>query len=103
MDSYYPISVKPLPDYRLMLTFDNNEQRIFDVTPYLDDPFFAPLRNIAFFETASINPISVEWNGGIDFCPDELYYNSEPMSSTKNMGDTSSILDILSPIVCDLF
>ena len=76
MDSYYPVNVKPLDGYRLMLTFDNEEQRIFDVTPYLDDTFFAPLRNIAVFETVNINPITVEWDGGIDICPDELYYNS---------------------------
>ena len=78
MDSYYPISVKPMADYRLMLTFDNGEQRVFDVTPYLNDPFFAPLQNVAVFETVCINPITVEWNGGIDICPDELYCNSVP-------------------------
>ena len=27
--------VKPLTDYRLLLTFDNREERIFDVTPWL--------------------------------------------------------------------
>lgn len=83
MDSYYPVGVKPLKDNRLLLTFDNSEQRIFDVTPYLNDDFFAPLRNAAVFKTVRINPITVEWDGGIDICPDELYYNSVPISPSK--------------------
>ena len=79
MDSFYPMEVKVLEEYRLLITFDNNERRIFDVAPYLSDDFFAPLRNVSVFRTARINPITVEWSGGIDICPDELYYNSRPI------------------------
>jgi len=77
MNSYYPIEVKPLEQYRLLITFDNNEQRIFDVLPYLSDNYFAPLSNPTIFKTAKINLLTVEWACGIDICPDELYYNSE--------------------------
>ena len=77
MNSNYPIEVKPLGQYRLLITFDNHERRIFDVEPYLSDDFFAPLRNQAIFRSVKINPITVEWACGIDICPDELYYNSE--------------------------
>ena len=77
MNSYYPVEVKPLEQYQLLITFDNNEQRIFDVAPYLNDVFFAPLRNQSIFKTAKINHLTVEWAGGIDICPDELYYNSK--------------------------
>jgi hypothetical protein len=80
MESYYPVAVKPLPEYQLLITFDNNEQRVFDVAPYLSDSFFAPLQNVAIFNSVKINPITVEWAGGIDMCPDELYYNSKPAS-----------------------
>jgi hypothetical protein len=73
----YPIEVKPLDDYKLLLTFDNKEKKLFDVEPYLSDEFFAPLRNPALFKTVKISPISIEWTGGIDICPDELYYNSK--------------------------
>jgi len=78
MESYYPIDVKPLEPYRLFITFNNKEQRIFDVAPYLSDSFFAPLRNTTIFQTVKINLLTVEWAGGIDICPDELYYNSTP-------------------------
>ena len=77
MNSYYPIEVKPLPEYQLLITFDNKERRIFDVAPYLSDDFFAPLRCQAVFQSAKINPLTIEWVWGIDMCPDELYYNSK--------------------------
>ena len=76
MESFYPVDVTPLEQYRLLITFDNKEQRIFNVAPYLSDSFFAPLLNTAIFNTVKINPLTVEWAGGIDICPDELYYNS---------------------------
>jgi len=79
MNSYYPVAVEPQNDYKLLITFDNNEKRIFDVTPYLDDSFFSPLKSLSIFNSVKINPISLEWVGGIDMCPDELYYNSIPV------------------------
>jgi len=79
LNSFYPIKVKPLEEYRLLITFDNKEQRVFDVTPYLSDNFFSPLRNPVIFQTVKINLLTVEWAGGIDICPDELYYNSKPI------------------------
>ena len=76
MKSFYPVNVKPMDNYKLLLTFDNGEVRLFDVSPYLDDTFFEPLRNTNVFKTVRTNPISIEWDGDIDICPDELYYNS---------------------------
>ena len=78
ISSFFPVEVKPLEKYRLLITFDNKEKRIFDVAPYLSDSFFTPLRNPVIFQTVKINPLTVEWAGGIDICPDELYYNSIP-------------------------
>jgi hypothetical protein len=46
LNSHYPIKVEPLELYQLLITFDNKEQRMFDVVPYLSDDFFAPLRQI---------------------------------------------------------
>jgi hypothetical protein len=78
VENYYPVAVRPLPQYRLLITFNNKENRIFDVAPYLTDSFFAPLRNMAIFNSVKTNPLTVEWVGGIDICPDELYYCSVP-------------------------
>jgi hypothetical protein len=76
MISYYPVAVKPLKEYKLLITFDNKEERIFDAAPYLSDSFFASLKSPAVFNSVKVSPISLEWAGGIDICPDELYYNS---------------------------
>ena len=75
------VAVTPLPLHRLLITFSNNERRLFDVAPYLSDAFFAPLAKPGIFHSVHINPITVEWytgSGEIDICPDELYYNSVP-------------------------
>ena len=78
METYYPKKVKAFPDYKLHITFENKEKRIFDVKPYLKDKYFASLKDISKFKTVRINPITIEWDGGIDICPDELYHNSVP-------------------------
>jgi hypothetical protein len=50
------------------------------------DSVKARLRQIAIagnkpFNSVKISPISLEWVGGIDMCPDELYYNSIPVNN----------------------
>ena len=72
------INVEPCPDYCLLVTFSNNEKRLFDVKPYLDFKPFKELRNITLFSTVKIAGLSIEWLHGQDICPDELYYNSVP-------------------------
>ncbi|GHV11674.1 hypothetical protein FACS1894219_03230 [Clostridia bacterium] len=74
-----PLKITPLDDYKLDITFKNNERRIFDVTPYLSKKYFAPLRSRGLFSTARANGHTVEWLNGIDICPDELYSKSVPV------------------------
>ena len=73
------ISVEPCPDYYLLITFSNNEKRLFDVKPYLDFTPFNELKSITLFNTVKPAGLSVEWLHGQDICPDELYYNSVPV------------------------
>ena len=79
MDSPFPKMVKPLDDYKLLIRFDNNEERIFDVKPYLEDDYFKPLKHKENFNTVKTNELTIEWIGDIDICPDELYHNSIPI------------------------
>lgn len=71
------INVKVLPDYQLLITFDNDELKIFDVKPYLQYPQFATLKDPTMFSTVKIDGLSIAWENGADICPDELYYNSK--------------------------
>ena len=76
MEIHTPVKVAPMPNHILHITFNTGEVKAFDVKPYLADPFFSPLSKEKVFNTVKINPISIEWDGGIDICPDELYLNS---------------------------
>lgn len=70
------IDVKPLENYLLSIKFNNGEERIFDVKPYLNHKVFLELKNYELFKTVKIGGLSIEWANGADICPDELYNNS---------------------------
>jgi hypothetical protein len=72
----HAVNVAPLADYCLLVTFSNDEKRVFDVKPYLDFKPFNELKKPAIFKTVKPAGLSVEWVHGQDICPDELYYNS---------------------------
>jgi len=67
------IEVKPLPKYRLLLKYATEEQKIFDVTPYISGDWFGKLGDEQYFKTVHISGGTVEWQGGQDIAPHELY------------------------------
>ena len=72
--------VMPLPEYRLLITFDNRERREFDMEPYLDKGIFRELRNPALFRAVRVAFDTIEWPNGADICPETLYSQSCPVS-----------------------
>ncbi len=74
-----PKEVTPLSGYRLQVTFDNGETRVFDMSPLLELPCYSRLKNLAIFNTAKARDITVEWVTGEDLCPDRLYHESRPV------------------------
>lgn len=74
----YPkaIEVAPLSDYRLKVGFDNGEQRVFDVKPYLQGEWFSELRDLKVFNAVRVEGLSVAWPDGQDIAPDCLYVNA---------------------------
>lgn len=76
------IGVKPLSDYRLLATFDNGEQRIGDITPLLQKPVFAFLRDEIVFRTVYLSYGAPTWHDAhgneVDICPDKFYIDSVP-------------------------
>ena len=73
--------VKPLPGFKLLISFENGEQRVFDVTPYLDRGAFRDLKNGDTFNTVRLSFDAVEWPNGADLCPEILYEDSVPADS----------------------
>lgn len=68
--------VKALPGFKLQLTFENNEEKIFDVNPFLDKGVFKELKDARTFNTVHISFDTVEWANGADLCPELLYTES---------------------------
>jgi hypothetical protein len=79
----YVKSIQPLDDYKLALEFENGEQRIFDLKPYLKMGIFKRLKNSAEFKTARVVAGSVEWSGEIDLSYDTLYLESRIVEPTR--------------------
>lgn len=70
------VNVEPGIDYKLILTFDNGEVKVFNMAQYLDIGIFKELRDINIFK--SVKPFlgSIQWKNGQDLCPDTLYLDS---------------------------
>ena len=79
----YPkaIEVLPLDDYKLKLRFDNGEERLFDVKPYLRGEWFSELLDPEVFAAVRIEGLSVAWPDGQDIAPDCLYVNAVPVAT----------------------
>jgi hypothetical protein len=70
------IAVQPLQDYALLLTFTNNEKKVFDVKPYLTKGIFTQLKDASNFNSVKVFNGTVLWQNDIDLCPDTLYLDS---------------------------
>lgn len=75
----YVKSVRALDGHQLALEFENGEQRVFDVKPYLSRGIFIRLQNDELFQTARVVAGSVEWPRGLDLSYDTLYLESQPV------------------------
>jgi hypothetical protein len=78
-------AVKPLADYQLELTFENSEQRIFDLKPYLSTGIFSELKDAAVFNSVHISFDTVEWNNEADIDPEVLYEESVPIPAKSSV------------------
>ena len=74
------VKVRPCADYTLAVTFDNGQEKRFDVKPYIRGSWYGELRDEQYFKSARVNGFSVEWAHGQDICPDELWEDSVPIS-----------------------
>jgi len=70
--------VKALDDYKLIITFQNGEVKLFDMTPYLQKGIFKELQNISMFKSARVSFDTVEWENEADIDPETLYEDGVP-------------------------
>jgi len=70
-------AVKPQDNYMLLLTFENDEQGLFDMKPYLDfGPVFQALKEPAMFNSVQVYFDTISWANNADLDPEILYPNS---------------------------
>lgn len=71
------IEVRPLDDYKLLLTFENGEKKIFNMKPYLNKGIFKELKDEKKFNSVRVSFDSIEWSNQADIDPEILYEKSE--------------------------
>ena len=76
---YSVIKVKPLPNFQILLEFENGEERTFDMNEYLDKGIFSELKDESLFKSVRVSFDSIEWENGADIDPEILYHDSKPV------------------------
>ncbi len=71
-------TVQALPDYRLVVGFDNGDKKVFDAAPLLGIGRFRELASREAFEQVRVVFDTVEWSNGLDLDPEYLHEHSEP-------------------------
>ncbi len=71
------VGVEPHTDNTLLLLFENQEKRLFDMTPYLDKKPFTKLKGSPLFMRATVAHGTVVWPGNIDIAPETLWDDSK--------------------------
>jgi hypothetical protein len=64
--------VKALDNYMLLLTFENDEIRKFDMKPYLNFGIYQELKDLKVFNSVKPSFDTIEWNNEIDIDPEIL-------------------------------
>jgi hypothetical protein len=69
-------NVKPEKNYTLHLWFNNGEEGVLDIKPYLDKGIFRELQDMSMFN--SVRPFigTIQWKNEADLCPDTVYLDS---------------------------
>lgn len=79
--------IKPLPEYNLLITFDNNEKRIVNLSKEImaNESVFNSLRNPCVFDTVFLNengnPAWILSEFELEIDSDNCYLESEPEPS----------------------
>ncbi len=73
------IRVVPQDDFRLQVTFNTGETKLFDARPYLEKGVFTKLKKPELFKQAYVAFDTVCWPGELDIAPETLYDDSVPL------------------------
>ena len=82
MDYPKVLSASALDDHTLLVAFDNNTSKTYDIAPLLSREMFLPLRNPALFRSVEVDPggYAVVWGDAIDISESELWRNGKELT-----------------------
>jgi len=72
-------SALAVDNHTLLVEFDNNQKKKYDITPLLSRDMFSPLKNPAFFKAVRVEQggYAVVWNKDIDISEYELWSHGQ--------------------------
>lgn len=78
------LNVTPIPPFKLELTYETGETKIFDALPYTMGSWYEQLKDEGYFNAVQLLPggVGIEWPEGQDIAPHELYENSVTVKKT---------------------
>ena len=80
--------VKALDKYYVYIKYETGEEKIYDMTEnILKIPYYNKLKLINYFKNVRPRGDTVEWANGEDVAPENLYYNSIPISEYNGTID----------------
>lgn len=73
-----------IDNHTLLVEFDNNQKKKYDVAPLLSKEMFSPLKNPIFFKTVRVEQggYAIAWNGEIDISEYELWIHGQPSTGS---------------------
>ena len=69
--------VIPTEGYKLILTFTNGENGVYDCLSLLDFGVFQELKDKSYFKQVRVLDGAIAWPHEQDICPDTLYLDSK--------------------------
>ena len=72
-------SASAIDNHTLLIEFDNNKKKKYDITPLLSKEMFFPLKNQALFKAVEVEQggYAVIWNSEIDISEYELWSHGQ--------------------------
>lgn len=70
--------------HKLLITFTNNEIKVFDFSRYLTYPIYTILNDETYCKKAKVFNGTVIWDENTDFDPDTLYIESLPLVKSQS-------------------